>query len=369
MVKDPADNNRNPADNNRNPADGKEIRFLCAPLEGITGFPFRQIHHSMFPGIAAYYTPFLVANQTMKFKNKEMRDVLPENNAGVPTVPQILTNRADQFVHAVLRMQELGYREINLNLGCPMPMQVTKKRGAGFLADQDVLDRFFEETFQELEHAGLNVEETGTSDQCAGRIRADRENPAAETVRVSVKTRIGLEDAAEADGLVKIFNRYPLSLIVIHARRGVDFYKGSPDLDTFGRMLKQSRHPVCYNGDLFTTEDIVRFTKRFPAVDSLMIGRGLLQNPALVREYKGGKPLQKEELRTYMQQLFEAYHSVISGDMNVMYKMKELWTYAGTQFTGADRFLKQIRKARSIESYEAAAAGVFREGQFHTKVL
>ncbi len=348
---------------------GKRNRFLCAPLEGITGFPFRQTHHKMFPGVDQYYTPFLVANQTMKFKNKEMRDVLPENNAGVPTVPQILTNRADQFVNAVQKMRELGYTEVNLNLGCPMPMQVTKKRGAGFLADQDALDRFFDESIRKLEDMGLHLAEncamenlpaavSGTSGQI---VSGDN---GGDTIRISVKTRIGLQDAAEADGLMKIFNRYPLSLIVIHARRGIDRYKGVPDLETFGSMLEQSRHPVCYNGDLFTMEDITCFQKRFPTVDMLMIGRGLLRNPALAREAAGGPPLHREELREYLQRLYEAYHNVISGDVNVMYKMKELWTYAGTQFTGADRHLKQIRKARNIEQYEAAVAAVFREGIF-----
>ena len=324
----------------------------------------------MFPGVDQYYTPFLVANQTMKFKNKEMRDVLPENNAGVPTVPQILTNRADQFVHAVLQMQELGYTEVNLNLGCPMPMQVTKRRGAGFLADQDALDRFFEESIRKLEDTGLHLFENCA----AGNLPAAQSGTSGQIVsgenirdiiRISVKTRIGLQDASEADGLMRIFNRYPIGLIIIHARRGIDRYKGVPDLETFGRMQAQSTHPVCYNGDLFTPEDINDFRNRFPAVDMLMIGRGLLQNPALIREAAGGLPLQKEELREYLQQLYEAYHSVISGDMNVMYKMKELWVYAGKQFTGADRYLKQIRKAKTIESYEAAVEGVFREGVFH----
>ena len=343
--------------------------YLCAPLEGITGFPFRQVHHAMFPGVEKYYTPFLVANQTMKFKNKEMRDVLPENNAGVPTVPQILTNRADQFVHAVRKMRELGYTEINLNLGCPMPMQVTKKRGAGFLADQDALDRFFEESTRKLEDAGLHlVENCAVENLPAAQSGASGQiisgDNIGDTIRISVKTRIGLQDAAESDGLMKIFNRYPVSCLIIHARRGVDRYKGVPDLETFGSMLAQSVHPVCYNGDLFTAEDIRNFRKKFPAVSMLMTGRGLLQNPALIREAAGGLPLQKEELREYLQQLYEAYHSVISGDMNVMYKMKELWVYVGKQFTGADRYLKQIRKARTIEDYERAVDGVFREGVF-----
>ena len=323
----------------------------------------------MFPGVERYYTPFLVANQTMKFKNKEMRDVLPENNAGVPTVPQILTNRADQFVHAVLQMQELGYTEVNLNLGCPMPMQVTKKRGAGFLADQDALDRFFEECIRKLEDTGLHlVENCAVENQPAAQSGASGQifsgDNIGDTIRISVKTRIGLQDASEADGLMKIFNRYPISLIIIHARRGIDRYKGVPDLETFGRMQAQSTHPVCYNGDLFTVDDINDFRNRFPETGMLMIGRGLLQNPALIREAAGGLSLQKEELRAYLVQLYEAYHSVISGDMNVMYKMKELWVYAGKRFMGADRYLKQIRKAKTVEAHEAAVDGVFREGVF-----
>ena len=302
-------------------------------MEGITKYPFRRVHHERFPGIDAYYMPFIVANQTMSFKQKERKDIDPANNAGVPAVPQVLTNKPDQFLHALQMLAELGYREMNFNLGCPMATEVSKKKGAGFLSVPEELDRFFDSVFN-----GINTDS----------------NLSGEDICISVKTRIGVEEASESVRLMEIFNRYPVSRLIIHARRRVDFYKGDPDLDTFGEMLAASAHPVSYNGDLFTPEDLEKITARFPGLDSVMIGRGLIRNPALVREMTGGEALAKEELKLYLEDLFEAYHEVIHEEINVVHKMKELWFYLGENFPEGRKQLKKIKKAGSAAAYKAA---------------
>lgn len=302
-------------------------------MEGITKYPFRRVHHERFPGIDAYYMPFIVANQTMSFKQKERKDIDPANNAGVPAVPQVLTNKPDQFLHALQMLAELGYREVNFNLGCPMATEVSKKKGAGFLSVPEELDRFFESVFN-----GINADS----------------NLSGKDICISVKTRIGVEEAAESVRLMEIFNRYPIGRLIIHARRRVDFYKGEPDLGTFGAMLAASVHPVSYNGDLFTPEDLEKITARFPGLDSVMIGRGLIRNPALVREMTGGEVLAKEELTRYLEDLFEAYHEVIHEEINVVHKMKELWFYLGENFPDSRKQLKKINKARSAAEYKAA---------------
>ncbi|MBQ6361240.1 MAG: tRNA-dihydrouridine synthase family protein [Lachnospiraceae bacterium] len=310
------------------------MKFFFAPMEGITKYPFRRVHHERFPGIDAYYMPFIVANQTMSFKQKERKDIDPANNAGVPAVPQVLTNKPDQFLNALQMLAELGYCEVNFNLGCPMATEVSKKKGAGFLSVPEELDRFFDGVFN-----GINADSSLSE----------------KNIRLSVKTRIGVEEAAESVRLMEIFNRYPISRLIIHARRRVDFYKGEPDLDTFGEMLAASVHPVSYNGDLFAPEDLIRLEERFPGLDSVMIGRGLIRNPALVREMKGGPQLEKDELAQYLNALFEAYREVIHEENNVVHKMKELWFYLGENFPENKKQLKRIMKAKSTAEYRIAA--------------
>lgn len=318
------------------------MKYYFAPMEGITKYPFRRVHHSFFPGIDAYYMPFIVANQTMHFKQKELRDVAPENNAGVPAVPQVLTNKPDQFLHAVQMLAGLGYREINFNIGCPMATVVSKNKGAGFLAVPEKLDRFFEAVFEGLE-----------AKVSANRISSQN------TLRISVKTRIGVENASEAVRLMEIFNRYPIARLIIHARRRVDFYKGDPDLDTFGEMFTASIHPVTYNGDLITTDDLIRLQERFPAVDSVMIGRGLIRNPALVREMKGGAPFTRGELEQYLDALFESYSEAFCEGNNVVQKMKELWFYLEEYFPENKKQLKRIKKAKTAAEYRTVVKELF----------
>ena len=304
------------------------IQFDFAPMEGVTTWPLRNAHAAVFGGIHAYYTPFLAANQTKSFMKKEVRDVDPANNA-VPLIPQILTNKADQFFWAVREMEERGYREVNLNLGCPMATVFTKKRGAGFLSVPDELDAFFEAFFDMM-----------LRENCG--------------VFISVKTRLGVEDAAETKRLINIFNRYPLDGLIIHARLRKDFYSGKPDWDTFAEAASLCRHPVCYNGDIASPSDMAVFHERFPDISSVMIGRGLLRDPALVRKIRGGEGASKEELFAYHKLVYDGYLKDMDGSIHVIPRMKELWTYLGDRFLGADKVLKKIRKASSFAAYEAA---------------
>ena len=232
------------------------LHLYFAPLEGITTYPYRNLHHKYFGGVDKYFTPFLAPGPEQGMSVKEMRDVLPENNAGVLVVPQILTNRAGDFLLASKKLLEMGYREINLNLGCPSGTVTAKKKGSGFLLYPDDLDRFFDEVFSDA--AVRNGE-----------------------FLVSVKTRIGKNEVEEWPELMQVYNRYPIHELTVHPRIQKEFYKGTPHLDVFTDILKESRNPVVYNGDLFTVEKVKEFREKFPTVGTVMIGRGLIRNPAL----------------------------------------------------------------------------------------
>lgn len=307
------------------------MKYYLAPLEGITGYIMRSTYHKHFEPADKYFIPFLTPTYTRKFGNKELNEVLPEHNAGMYTVPQILTNKADDFIWAVKWLQDFGYEEVNLNLGCPSKTVVTKNRGSGFLSDTDELDRFFEKVFDETD------------------------------VKISVKTRLGILEAEEFDEILQVYNRYPMEEIILHPRVQRDFYKGKPDLDAFGKAVEESKHKICYNGDIFSKDDHQALTERFPQIETIMLGRGVLRNPGLINQLKTGENVSKEKIKAYHDELYARYKDYMSGDKNVLFKMKELWFYLGELFEDDKKYIKRIRKAEKLWAYEEAVSKIFEE--------
>ena len=280
------------------------MKLYFAPMEGITSFAFRQVHHRFFPGIDRYYTPFLMANQTHAFKRKEIRDILPENNEGLNVIPQILANHADDCLAGIRTIASYGYKEINFNLGCSMPQVANRGRGAGFLGKPDELDAFFEQLFD-----GLGSDET------------------LREVRLSVKTRIGNSSVQGASALLEIYNRYPICELIVHPRLRTDLYDNVPNLDVFTMFYEDSTHPLSYNGDVFSPEDYDIITRRFPNLEAVMLGRGLITDPSLAAQIKEAPAADAASLEAYLQALREGYLDYMQSDRQVLPHMKEIWYY------------------------------------------
>lgn len=307
------------------------MKYYFAPMEGITGYLYRNAFHSFFPDIDKYFTAFLVPNEKGKLNSKEKNDILPEHNEGIYLVPQIMTNRADCFLAGERTLRNYGYREINLNLGCPSKTVVSKYRGAGFLAKPEELDHFLEEVF-------------------------------AHTVcEISVKTRIGRDDPEEFPRLLEIYNKYPLKELIIHPRTQKEFYRGTPHQDVFAYGEQYSKNPVCYNGDIDSPEAYEAWAGRFPRADRVMIGRGLLTNPGLAGVLKGGAEPEKERIRRFHDAVYEAYKEEMPGSRVVLFKMKELWVYLIGLFEDSSKYGKRIRKAQKLPAYEDAVRDLFAE--------
>ena len=316
------------------------MKFYFAPMEGLTGHVLRRVHHELFPGVDRYYTPFVTATHTHSFKQKEKYDVAPENNRGIPVVPQILAKDPEDFLWAASWLASLGYREVNLNLGCPVGTVVKHGRGAGMLSDPENLDRFFDCVFGKWEKEGLSG------------------------VDLSVKTRLGMEDPQEWEKLFAVYASYPLSEITVHARTREDAYKGIPRLDVYGQIREKYPYlPLVYNGNVFTREDLSLVKERFPGTDTVMMGRGLVADPALVRELQGGDPLTKKELRAFHDRLYGELTETMPGTMVVIGKMKEYWVHMGAMFPESTKQLKAVYKARSKVEYEGAVRVLFNTGR------
>jgi len=307
------------------------MRWYAAPMEGVTDHIWREAHHRYFPGADRYYMPFFSPTADHVLTPRVRRELDPENNAGVPAVPQALTRSAPDFLWAAGELAAMGYPEISLNLGCPSGTVTAKGKGAGMLADPEALDRFLGAVF---ERAPLPV---------------------------SVKTRLGVADEGEFGRLLEIFNRYPIAELTVHARVLRDQYGGRARREAFARALPGSRAPVCYNGDLFSAGDCRALEAEFPALPAAMLGRGLIADPALLRKAQGGPGADRETLRAYLGELGEAYARAFGGASAAMARMKGLWSFQFRLFEDDGTYEKRLRRARTPEELASAAAAVLRD--------
>ena len=308
------------------------MKFYMAPLEGITGYIYRNAYHACFEPADKYFIPFLNPNQKGKFSSRERNDILPEHNQGMYAVPQIMTNKAEDFVRLAKQLrEEFGYEEVNLNLGCPSKTVVGRHRGSGFLILTDELNRFFEEVFARLD------------------------------MKVSVKTRTGKYSHDEWEELLDIYNRYPLEELIVHPRVQQDYYKNTPNLEAFRHAAENSKNPLCYNGDIFTKEDYETFHNQFPQTETIMLGRGILRTPGLIAAIKGKEPPDKERIRHIHDNIYQGYQKTIPGEKNILFKMKELWTYLEHSFTEPKKYMKKIKKSEKLSVYEEAVNALFAE--------
>ena len=304
------------------------MKYYLAPMEGITTYVYRRAYHTYFAPMDKYFTPFLVPHTKKGFTAKEINEILPEHSPGMYLVPQILTNDADGFWQTVKKLEEYGYREVNLNLGCPSKTVASKGRGAGFLAKPDELNRFLYEIFAKT------------------------------NVRISIKTRIGRDIPEEFERILDIYNQYPLEELIIHPRVQQDYYNNRPNLDVFADAFFKSKCPACYNGDVFTADDYRKMKERLPDIKAVMLGRGIIGNPELVEELEGISG-DAGRLKKFHDKILEDYVKINFGDTNVLFKMKEIWHYLGRQFEDGGKLLKKIKKAQKLKDYEEAAEELF----------
>mgnify|MGYP004510506225 FL=1 len=301
--------------------------LYAAPMEGLTTYLWRQAHRTVFGGVDKYFTPFLSPNANLCFQRKELDEIQGEPD----TVPQLLANRGEHFVWAARELQVRGYGEVNFNLGCPSGTVTAKRKGSGLLAYPEELERCLDEIFNSLPD-----------------------------MRVSIKTRIGKNDPAEWEALLALYGRYPIHELIVHPRIQKEFYKGAVHRDAFDRALAEYPGRLVYNGDLFTAADVAAFQGRYPQVDTIMAGRGLMADPALGRRLRGGAGASRQELEQYHDRLLEGYRQRLNGTPPVLHRMRELWNYLNERFGEVERPLKAIRKANDLTAYETAAREILR---------
>lgn len=306
------------------------MEFSAAPMEGLTGFVWRQIHHKYFGGADVYYIPFVSPTKEPKFTPRQMRELSPGINKGLEIVPQLLTKDVAAFHWAALSLADLGYREVNLNLGCPAGTVTAKNKGSGALRNPSELDDFLHEIFS------LDL-----------------------PIPISIKTRIGWSDEAEFKNLAEIYSQYPIKRLIIHPRLKTDQYKGMPRKQVFSDFYEKFPFPLGWSGDVSTVKDASNLLQDFPNLEEIMIGRAIIGDPALFRKIKGGRPASKEELMNFYEELLETFTVAFESQKNALMRMKEYWFYQLGLFEDGQKWMKPLVKSKSIEDYRGILDRIF----------
>ena len=300
-----------------------------APLEGITSYIFRRAHREMFGGSDKYYAPFIAPDSAGKFKAGNLRDVLPQNNESISLVPQILCNAPEPFLAVSRELADMGYKEVNLNVGCPSGTVVAKHKGAGMLLDLSSLDNCLADIFSRCE------------------------------LSVSVKTRLGISSVDEFPAIMEIYRKYPISELIIHARTRSGMYKSTPDLSAFAAAVQDCPFPLCYNGNIFSAADYNDLHAELCGEYGVMLGRGAAADPALFREIRGGAALTTKELHDFHDRLLSDFLSAGLDAHICMARLKELWFYWETMLPDCKKQVKAVYKARRLDDYKSAVSTLF----------
>jgi len=308
--------------------------LLSSPLQGFTDFRFRNAFHQYFGGIDTYYAPYIRFNKKIEIRNLYKRDLLPENNHVSELIPQIMTNDADEFLFTVKFIQEIGYKELNWNLGCPYPMVTKKGMGSGLINSPDKIDEILNRV-----HSETNIV-------------------------VSMKMRMGYLNPDEILRTFPVLDKYPLKNIAIHARIGKQLYKGGVDLDSFQKCVDNTKHTLYYNGDITSVEKFNEIKEHFPSIKHFMIGRGLISDPFLpqmIQENTTKYPKNRWDVfQEFHDTIFKEYDDFLSGPTPIRMKMLGFWEYFSQSFSNPQKTYKKIKKATNTVRYNQAVKEIFR---------
>ncbi len=310
--------------------------LLSSPLQGFTDFRFRNAFQHFFGGIDTFYSPYIKLNGKLVIKGSYERDILPENNSTLEVIPQIITNDAEEFLFVANYVQQLGYKELNWNLGCPYPMVAKCGMGSGLISNTSQIEHILKRVHSETD------------------------------IIVSMKMRMGYENASEILDVFPILEQYPIKNIAIHARIGKQLYKGGVDLDSFQKCLDTSKQKIYYNGDITSVEKFRMMQERFPSIDHWMIGRGLIADPflpAMIKNNTTDYPKNRLEIfEAFHETIYRDYDAYLSGPTPIRMKMLGFWEYFSESFSNPQKTFKKIKKAGNSKNYEAAVKEIFKNG-------
>lgn len=305
-----------------------------APLQGFTDYNYRNVFHEVFGGVSKYFIPYLSYGKGKGIKKSQIKEILPENNKALPAIPQVLFSEATELFELVSILIDNGYSEINLNLGCPYPMATNRGRGAAWLEKPEALN----ETLSQLFGKGIQA-------------------------KFSVKMRVGMTNNQDYRLIFEVLNQFPIEEIILHPRTADQIYNGKADPLLFAEAVSQVKHPLVYNGDIFSVPGFQELKSLLPDQHCWMTGRGLLMDPLLALRLNGvemDQKLRKQKLKEFHDRLIQEYSERLQGSGHLLMKMTQFWGYFSESFENPHKAVKLVKKAGSIIKYNAAVAEIFR---------
>lgn len=311
------------------------MNIYLAPFQGITMAHYRALHGQLFDGVDAYYAPFITTTNERMSSRRLFKDVFPKNNQGpVRVVPQLLSCNGDDFRYFAKIINDMGYEEINWNIGCPFPMVAKKKRGSGILPFPDLIRSVLDEA----------CKDTGYD--------------------LTVKMRLGYKSLDEGLPVIEALNDYPLKGVMIHGRTGAQMYTGQVNLEAFDVLYKACKHTLTYNGDIYSLEDYESIQNRYPDINNIMLGRGLLRDPFLARMIKGGQVSPKERLekmKAFHNGLYREHEKNFPLQNKLCGVMKEFWHYSIGSIDPSRKHFESIKRTSKKKDYLEAVEALFND--------
>lgn len=304
------------------------VRISLAPFQGITSRDYRNAYARHFPGLDCVYTPFVSGVHPEKLNPVKFRDMLPGDDNVIETIPQLLSNDSAEIIAASKFLKEEGYSQINWNMGCPFSRLANKKRGCGILPYKDEIREMLDRIMPEI------------------------------PIKLSIKTRLGYKSHEELPALIYIFNEYPIHELIIHPRIGTQLYRGEVNLDGFECVMKESRIPVAYNGDIYHAGRYRELQERFPEINHWMIGRGALINPFLAAQMKGivlSEDMMRSKIRSFHDEIIQMTLERIPQQLRQLGFLKAIWYYMSGLFEQGMQYFDKIKVCRNMKEYYPAA--------------
>ena len=310
-------------------------RIYLAPLQGLTDRTFRKTFKQYFSGIDLFFTPFFSFNRDNPVKPAKLKKQLHDGYPPAKIVPQVLSNSPEAIIRFQKSLSNLGYQRFNLNLGCPYPVVIKKNKGVALMSQP-----------QRLEELISHIANYST-------------------LSFSVKLRLGLENPDEIFTVIEILNRYPVAEVIIHPRLGGQYYSGDPDHARFGECLARSKHPVVYNGDIFSVAGFQKFSLMHSDVNTFMLGRGILRNPFLAMQIKGEAlpPEPEKVLYDFQKDLFSQLLQDRGKGKYFPQGIKEFWSYLALSFDDPEKVFDQIKRVNTTAEYLSVADNLFTNQQ------
>jgi tRNA-dihydrouridine synthase B len=301
------------------------LKIILAPLHGYTEAPFREALATCFNGFDEAVAPFIALSPAQRFNPVRLRDLKPSRNSRMKVLPQILGNDTVSFVQAALALHDFGYTRLNWNLGCPKRAIAAKQRGSGLLPHPDLINAILEKVLTSIPQ------------------------------QLSVKLRLGRNNPDEILPVIEVLNRFPIESVTVHPRLGTEMYTKSADVEAFAAISPLIRHPVIYNGDIFSAEDYLRLKICFPSVKGWMIGRGVLANPFLAEQMKGfelpDSSGQRERFIGFVNQLQQQYSAESRTKHFLLNRMKDNWGFFAFRFLDGEEIYQALSQVQTLQEF------------------